>query len=706
MASSIAPESDVETPPPPEPKSMRQRFASTFKMQPSHELFTDKRVLAKSLAAVRWAVFVDCCCQTVLQPNFPFMCMTKDYMNEYLKDEYPDVYESGYRETRGYHKDSFPDTGPFDFTASQYFIPMTAGLGSAVASLFFGQLSDKFGRKICLLICMYGGTAGSLLKFFFSHSFWGFCIANFINGLLGASAVVAMVYVSDIFPDDKEKANAEMGTMMGLLLIGGSAGNLIAILMESQGLFFPLLAAAALSFSSALIAQVWMVEADKNLHSHDDLMLKEGEKDGAAKETNEEAKKDDPWHPTKLSYTLMIAICLGSVLDNIGSTGPIFAMAPLMFETYIQTPHLSDSGFKWITTMVMIAIIPGVVMMGPFFKKFGVVGSCIWGNFFTAIQTVGLLFIASEKATSSSLVWFVVVLYVGYPFTVISQLTTGPMLDAIAPESQKGYVQGVNNAVMTFVSAVSPWLLGMVGDATSSKFVIYVCVAFSVLAMFGNAPLSRYPQLQNPVNPNAEVHDDHEEDMVSDEELVKRAEAGQWVPARELDRINEARMASGEQFLRIPYGSYAKEAKHLGKLRKRAGSDFEFFKQEVSQWIEKASDSTFREQMVQQCHTSRPPNEYIDQQKKELGEWFTDYLVDNGWWIENDPTPMKMMIMNSFPQLPHPLTADNAQLYFLRMLKVMNQQIRLSNDEDSTKLMNVLAFKGGGARRNSKAKID
>ena len=37
-----------------------------------------------------------------------------------------------------------------------------------------------------------------------------------------------------------------------------------------------------------------------------------------------------------------------------------------------------------------------------------------------------------------------VVLPGGFPFTVLSQLTTGPMLDAIAPEDQIGFIQGVS----------------------------------------------------------------------------------------------------------------------------------------------------------------------------------------------------------------------------------------------------------------------
>lgn len=42
----------------------------------------------------------------------------------------------------------------------------------------------------------------------------------------------------------------------------------------------------------------------------------------------------------------------------------------------------------------------------------------------------------------------------GFPFTVLSQLTTGPMLDSIAPEDKIGYVQGLNNASMNFGMAI------------------------------------------------------------------------------------------------------------------------------------------------------------------------------------------------------------------------------------------------------------
>jgi len=64
-----------------------------------------------------------------------------------------------------------------------------------------------------------------------------------------------------------------------------------------------------------------------------------------------------------------------------------------------------------------------------------------FGNLCTAVVTGLLLMIANLPATDLSFGFFVFVMYAGFPFTVLSQLTTGPMLDVIAPEDKIGYVQ-------------------------------------------------------------------------------------------------------------------------------------------------------------------------------------------------------------------------------------------------------------------------
>ena len=93
---------------------------------------------------------------------------------------------------------------------------------------------------------------------------------------------------------------------------------------------------------------------------------------------------------------------------------------------------------------------------------------------------------------------------------------------------------------------------------------------------------------------------------------------------------------------------------------------------------------TWPEAAIKQMKESRPPQDYIDHQKKELGEWFADYVTDNGYMVESDPTPFKMMIMNAFPPLPKDPTADTLLLYMTKTLKVMNNHIQLGEGEKSS----------------------
>ena len=110
-------------------------------LSPGHKLLTDEKVLKSSLAALKFALFADAICTQILQPNFALMIQP------------------------GAHEDSFPDTDPFDLTAAQYFLPGVAGVATAFASIGFGALSDRVGRRPCMLVCLYAGAAGSCLLY-------------------------------------------------------------------------------------------------------------------------------------------------------------------------------------------------------------------------------------------------------------------------------------------------------------------------------------------------------------------------------------------------------------------------------------------------------------------------------------------------------------------------------------------------------------
>lgn len=121
----------------------------------------------------------------------------------------------------GAHDDSFPNTEPFGFSAATYFVPMTALIGVAIASLVIGKLSDIKGRKPCLLLCLYGSAVGCVLKYIMRKSFWPYCAMNFLNGLFSASVPVALAYAGDVNETKREK-DAEIGLIVGIAMLGSA----------------------------------------------------------------------------------------------------------------------------------------------------------------------------------------------------------------------------------------------------------------------------------------------------------------------------------------------------------------------------------------------------------------------------------------------------------------------------------------------------
>ena len=109
---------------------------------------------------------------------------------------------------------------------------------------------------------------------------------------------------------------------------------------------------------------------------------------------------------------------------------------------------MSITAYQWLSVCVALLVIPSTQVTPWTFSKVGVAGTCVIGNLCTAVVTGLLLMIANFPATSLTFGFFVFVMYAGFPFTVLSQLTTGPMLDVIAPEDKIGYVQGLNNSSM------------------------------------------------------------------------------------------------------------------------------------------------------------------------------------------------------------------------------------------------------------------
>jgi hypothetical protein len=152
--------------------SVKSSSASLEPLKPipaKYRLATEEDALSMSMLALRVAVLATACGQTVLQPNFPFLVLEG-------------------------HPDAFPNTDPFGFSSALYFLPLTTMLGTAITSAVVGQLSDRIGRRPCILVCVGMMAITLVVQFFAQNTFWGFCAASFLNGLFCSSLPVAMAY--------------------------------------------------------------------------------------------------------------------------------------------------------------------------------------------------------------------------------------------------------------------------------------------------------------------------------------------------------------------------------------------------------------------------------------------------------------------------------------------------------------------------------
>mmetsp|Transcript_788 Transcript_788/g.1243 ORF Transcript_788/g.1243 Transcript_788/m.1243 type:complete len:213 (-) Transcript_788:43-681(-) len=170
------------------------------------------------------------------------------------------------------------------------------------------------------------------------------------------------------------------------------------------------------------------------------------------------------------------------------------------FQNFInlgESPLLSIRGYTCLVVFLPALVIPAALVLNRFFAKFGLPLTCIGAMCFTGIVTFALLMIANINPPSAwTLAAFIITIYLSYPITVLSQLAASPMLDRIAPIDKRGYVQGVFSTNFNLTLAISPWLLGLLADYTSTKNMILFAVLINFVGALLYTPLIFHKYLQ------------------------------------------------------------------------------------------------------------------------------------------------------------------------------------------------------------------
>lgn len=128
-----------------------------------------------------------------------------------------------------------------------------------VATPVIGRLSDKYGRKPLLLLCLFGTSLG-LTLFACAQNIWMLFIARAIDGITGGNNAVAQAIVADtVKPKERPKAFGLLGAVFGVgFLIGPAAGGLLS----SINLTFPFWFASALALFGSILGWALLPETN------------------------------------------------------------------------------------------------------------------------------------------------------------------------------------------------------------------------------------------------------------------------------------------------------------------------------------------------------------------------------------------------------------------------------------------------------------
>lgn len=129
-----------------------------------------------------------------------------------------------------------PTIASKDFNASDFEIGFLVAVFSLVQFIFnpyFGQLSDRIGRKPIIVFCLLL-SGMSYIIFAYSTSYFVLLISRIISGLGGSSISVAQAYIADI--TTKENRVRGMGLIGAAFALGFVLGPLIGGFLSKYGI--------------------------------------------------------------------------------------------------------------------------------------------------------------------------------------------------------------------------------------------------------------------------------------------------------------------------------------------------------------------------------------------------------------------------------------------------------------------------------------
>lgn len=316
------------------------------------------------------------------------------------------------------------------------FLMATYGVMQFIFAPFWGQLSDRYGRKKIILLGVVGNAVTQVL-FGLSTQLWMLFAARIFSGMLSSATLpTAMAFISD--STTREQRGGGMGIIGAAFGIGMVIGPGLGGWLASESLSLPFFIAGALSLVAFILIAVMLPES----------LPEEKRTQGTSKFRGPQLKLMWTALYGPLGFLLFLAFLLTFGLTNFEAIFGLYSA-----DRYNYTPRLV--GILFMVIGITSAFVQGV-LTGPLTRRWGEV-NLIRGSLIAS--AAGFVFLVQANSLP--------VVITAICFFIVSNAMLNPANSALISkrtESQQGLLMGLNNSYQSLGRIIGPAWAGLVYD--------------------------------------------------------------------------------------------------------------------------------------------------------------------------------------------------------------------------------------------------
>jgi DHA1 family tetracycline resistance protein-like MFS transporter len=324
------------------------------------------------------------------------------------------------------------------------------------AAPVLGALSDKYGRRPILLLCLIGSAIGYIL-FGIGGSLTILFLSRIIDGITGGDISTAMAYVADVTkPQERGKYFGFIGATVGFgFIIGPSLGGLVSHISLSA----PLYVAAGLTLFNVVYGYFFLPESLKKEHRMADFSIHH---------LNPFAQLQYIFKNQQLKFLMFIGFFYFFAFAQMQGIASVFFKDVLHFSP-------GNIGLYFLVLGIGDMFTQGY-LSGKLLPKFGVLKLVLAGFLITAFA-----FAINAILPIFPFVFLSVIYILIYALgSGLFEPAFGGLVSAAASPSEQGRVQGASQSLQSLTRIIGPISAALLYQWNISLSWIS-CVIFSLI---------------------------------------------------------------------------------------------------------------------------------------------------------------------------------------------------------------------------------